>query len=426
MKGKRTSKQRPEARKASRPAKALYQLADALNRADTLEKVFDAALNAAASALPAKRTAILIAEDGRMQLKASRGLSAEFQEALHSFWPARENDHEVFAAKDVVELDLPDDIRRALQRERLRAFALVPMICQNRVMGQFLVAYKTPHVLKGEELQLARTIANQLALALKCKHGKEALREAQEQLAQGAVRLQETVANRTAELSATNKQMQAFVYTIAHDLRAPLRAMQGFATMLLEEAGESLTERGRDFAQRIHGSAKFMDTLLMDLLAFSQISQQQLEFRCIELQRVIDSTLAALEKEIQEKKAQINVVQPLPAVRAHEKTLQIVLQNLVSNALKFVSPGVEPQVRIHSNESGPSVRVWVEDNGIGISPEYQDQIFQIFMRVHGEDYPGTGIGLAIVQKGVERMGGRVGVESTPRQGSRFWIELSKA
>jgi signal transduction histidine kinase len=229
-----------------------------------------------------------------------------------------------------------------------------------------------------------------------------------------------------AGMGASAGGLESFVYTIVHDLRAPLRAMQGFSTMLLEEAGASLSERGQEYAKRINHSAKFMDALLKDLLAFSQLSQQQLDFRPVNLEGVVRTTLAQLEKEIEGKNARIEAVPPWPAVRAHEPTLRQVLINLISNALKFVRPGVQPHVRIYTKEDDQTVRVWVEDNGIGIAREFLEKIFQIFLRLHGDDYPGTGIGLAIVQKGVERMGGRVGGESTPGQGSRFWIELLKA
>ena len=195
--------------------------------------------------------------------------------------------------------------------------------------------------------------------------------------------------------------------------------------MLLEEGGAALSERAQDYAGRISKSAQFMDQLLQDLLAFSQIGQQQLELSSVNLERLVQQTLSHLEKEIAETRARVEAVPPWPAVRAQEQILGQVFNNLITNALKFVAPGAHPKVRLSATETAEWVRVWVEDNGIGVAPEYHEQLFRIFTRLHGEEYPGTGIGLAIVQKGVERMGGRVGVESTPGQGSRFWVELQK-
>jgi len=288
------------------------------------------------------------------------------------------------------------------------------------------------------------------------KRNEEALRQAQTLLADRAEQLEQAVVERTAELSATNKQLEAFAYSVAHDLRAPVRSMEGFSAMLLEEAGASLSEAGQDFANRINRAAQFMDSLLMDLLTFSSTAQQRIELAPVKLETVVKTVLSRLEKDIQETNACVKTSGPWPTVLAHESTLGQVLFNLVSNALKFVSPGVSPIVHVRAEEVPfgvqPSgcldedtlkrgqqtgaltdpvrrerwVRVWVEDKGIGIAPAHQEQVFRLFTRLHGDQYPGTGVGLAIVQKGMERMGGRVGVESALDQGSRFWFELRRA
>jgi signal transduction histidine kinase len=278
------------------------------------------------------------------------------------------------------------------------------------------------------------------------KLAEQALQEAKAALADEAVLLERLVAERTAELTSTNEQLEAFVYTIAHDLRAPLRSMQGFSEMLVNDEGPALSETGRDNVKRIRDSARYMDALLSDLLVFARIAQQRIELAPTNLQSVVQAALLRLEKDIAEQHALVEAVGPWPAVLAHAPTLSQVLFNLLSNALKFVRPKVPPQIRVRVEEAPSSasstlspqsttttppvqpgfVRVWVEDNGIGIAPEHQDQIFRLFLRLHREAYEGTGVGLAIVQKGVERMGGALGVESSPGQGSRFWFDLRKA
>jgi signal transduction histidine kinase len=323
------------------------------------------------------------------------------------------------------------------------SYTIWPVIVDERPVGVMIQVTETA---KFHEQTLAMTEALMLGLVrhdelieaadasnaelqdqiMERKEAEESLRRAQAELSDRAGQLEGLVAKRTAELNATNQQLEAFVYSIAHDLRAPLRSMQGFSELLVGDAGTALSTRGRDFANRINHSAQFMDALLNDLLAFSRISQQHVELTAVNLETIVESVILRLQNDIQGKAARVEKFGSWPSVKAHESTLIQVLFNLVSNALKFVAPGVPPQVRLRADERQDFVRFWVEDNGVGIAPDHQNQIFGLFTRLHGEKYQGTGIGLAIVQKGVERMGGHVGVESDTGQGSRFWFELRPA
>ena len=169
-----------------------------------------------------------------------------------------------------------------------------------------------------------------------------------------------------------------------------------------------------------------MDHLLCDLLAFSRINQEKIELSTVPLEAVVRDALAVCETPINQSRARIEISTPLIDVLAHPATLQRVLANLISNAVKFVKV-YPPMVRIRAEDRpGGFVRIWLEDNGIGIPGEFQERIFNVFKRLHTTAYSGTGIGLAVVKKGVERMGGRVGLISTPTQGSRFWVELCRA
>jgi signal transduction histidine kinase len=237
--------------------------------------------------------------------------------------------------------------------------------------------------------------------------------------------LEQLVAGRTAELWERNAQLEVFVHSIAHDLRAPLRAMQSFGQVLARDYASCLDERGRDLANRISESARRLDEMLHDLLAFARIAQNT-ELAPVDLHLAVKTTLFNYERYIQETKGRVEIVPPMPQALAHGPTLEIVIANLFGNALKFVAPGVIPQVKIWAAETGKMVRLSIQDNGIGIAPQYLKKIFQPFQQLHPGKHEGTGIGLTIVQKGVERMKGRVGVESTPGQGSCFWIELPKA
>ncbi len=226
------------------------------------------------------------------------------------------------------------------------------------------------------------------------------------------------------QLADANHELETFSYSVSHDLRAPLRAMQGFAQALLEDYGGRLDSTGQHYAGRIVSAAERMDLLIQDLLAYSRLGRLALDLAPVELDAVVRDALALQDAELKERRARVNVDTPLPRVRAHAATLRQVVANLVSNAAKFVATGTEPRVRVRAEEHDDRVRLWVEDNGIGVAPEHHERVFRVFERLHGiESYPGTGIGLAIVRKGMERMGGRSGVESEPGRGSRFWIEF---
>jgi signal transduction histidine kinase len=220
--------------------------------------------------------------------------------------------------------------------------------------------------------------------------------------------------------------LDSFAYTVAHDLRAPLRSMQGFSQALIEDCAEQLDDQGRDYATRVIAAARKMDGLIQDLLAYSRIGRTQMDVQRVPLDRVVNGALASLAAIIDDTGAEVHVERPLPSVRAFGPMLEQVVTNLVGNAVKFAKAGMKADVRVSAETRNGAVRLWVADNGIGIEPDHHQRIFKVFERLHGtESYPGTGIGLAIVRKGMERMGGRSGVESSPGQGSRFWIELPR-
>jgi signal transduction histidine kinase len=170
-----------------------------------------------------------------------------------------------------------------------------------------------------------------------------------------------------------------------------------------------------------------MDGLIADILTYSRLTREEITLRPTSLETVVDQVLANSATLLEETEAGIAVERPLPAVNAHRPTLTQAVDNLISNAVKFVSPGTRPDVRIRAERRAGMVRLMVEDNGVGIDPAHRERIFRPFERLHGvESYPGTGIGLAIVRRSAERMGGTCGVEPNPAGGSRFWIELHVA
>jgi PAS domain S-box-containing protein len=235
--------------------------------------------------------------------------------------------------------------------------------------------------------------------------------------------LEERVATRTEALRRSYEQMESFCYSIAHDLRSPLRSMTGFSKILSEQFGEKIGAEGRVFTDRISHSAERMDGLIRDLLQYGRLNTVELPIQDVDLDLVFGDVLTQLERDIEDRHALIRKPQTLPKVHGNRAVLHVVLLNLLTNAMKFVPPSTVPQIGVRWDRS--QSRLWVEDNGIGIAPENHQRIFGVFQRLHAENaYPGTGIGLALVSKGVERMGGHVGVLSEVGKGSRFWVELN--
>jgi two-component system sensor histidine kinase/response regulator len=221
-----------------------------------------------------------------------------------------------------------------------------------------------------------------------------------------------------------NKELETFTHTMAHDLRAPLRAMAKFSEALAVDYAPRLDAAGKEYAKRIQSAATSMTQLIGDLLGYAHLNRLEVPLEEVDLTTQADQVLAELSEGIRESGASVTVERPLGVAIANPTTLRQALQNLVTNALKFVAPGVKPAVTLRSERREGRIRLWVEDNGIGVTPDDHEKIFDVFVRLHGpEEYPGTGMGLAIVRKAMERMNGKAGIESGPRAGSRFWLEL---
>ena len=307
----------------------------------------------------------------------------------------------------------------ALKASGLDCFISFPLRAGGNLLGILKVWVEDLGSVVTEELNIVSEISNSVAIALQqARLARQAQNYTQE--------LEVKVAQRTEQLEEINKELKAFTYTISHDLKAPLRAIQGFATALNEDYGEDLDDLGIEYTERLVGSAQYMDRLIQDLLVYSRLSRSEIQLHSLDLSTVILKATRTLEHEIKQCQAQIVVVNPLGEIWANETILLQVVSNLISNALKFVASNTVPRIEIRSEVREDLLRLWVEDNGIGIKPEHQKRIFRVFERLHGsESYPGTGIGLAIVQKGMTRLSGKIGVESKLGRGSRFWIDIPR-
>lgn len=258
------------------------------------------------------------------------------------------------------------------------------------------------------------------------RNTQEMLRKAQAELLAHTTDLERKIETRTASLRDAIVQMEEFSYSVSHDLRAPLRAMNGYAEALMEDYGPQLDETARDYVRRIQRSSQRMEKLTYDVLTYSRLARSEIVLVPIDLAAVLRDLIGQYA-ELQPASADLIVDEPLHRVLAHEVSLGQCLGNLLTNAAKFVAPGVRPRIRVFTTLDAGQVRIWVVDNGIGIRPEFQKNLFQIFERIPTAVlYEGTGIGLAIVRKAAEKMGGRCGVESDGVSGCRFWVELGAA
>lgn len=331
-----------------------------------------------------------------------------------------------------------------------KAYALFPLMEAESLVGFIAFGTKSRRQIAAFETDLLATIAEYLAVSLSREKTDRRLRQAQAQLNEHAHGLEVVVAERTAALKQIIAELQTFSYTVAHDLRAPIRAVRGYSDVLAEDFGSELSEDAKVIVRRLREASMQMDELTRDLLEFSKISRQDIKLETVSLAELVDEVIQSVPSE---SRTAVKVDPPLHSVLGHRTLIAQCVTNLIENALKFVEKGQAPRVKVWSealkqdasvvseanaefspsrfslpesarghNDESTCVRVWFEDKGIGIPAEIRKKIFGIFERgVTLEEYEGTGIGLAIIARAMERMGGSCGVESSLGQGSRFWL-----
>jgi PAS domain S-box-containing protein len=402
-------------KQAERQQAALYELVAAVNRAAALPQIFEAALDAVCRSQNTDRASLLLYDaDKVMRFRAWRGLSEEYRRAVegHSPWGPTEPNPQPVCIEDMSQARLEPPLRAVIERECIRALAFIPLIYEGRLLGKFMVYHGRSHRFNAEEIRLAQTLASQVAFAIERRRSSE--------------ELELLVNHRTASLRKAITQMEEFSYSVSHDLRSPLRAMKGYAQILSEDYAERLDEQGRQFLQRIVSGASRMERLIHDVLTYSRLDRLEMRLDRISLDQLVSEVLRQYP-ELDASPADFAVQEHLPEVLGHEPSLGQALANLLSNAVKFTRPGERPRVGIAAEQTNGQVTLRIQDNGIGVKPEHQRRLFGLFERIHPEQaYEGTGIGLAIVRKTVERMGGSVGVESDGEHGSTFWLQLPAA
>jgi PAS domain S-box-containing protein len=250
------------------------------------------------------------------------------------------------------------------------------------------------------------------------------LKQAQLALQRTNAELERRVHERTEQLSDANRELEAFTYSVSHDLKAPLRGIDGYSQLLEEEYGPTLDAEARGFITRIRRGVGQMSALINDLLAYSRMERRTLDPQPVDVEATVRRVLEEYATDIERASATVELQVSALSLTLDREGLSVVLRNLVGNALKFSRPGEPPQVQIGARCEGGRHLLWVRDRGVGFDMKYHDRIFGIFQRLQRtEDYPGTGVGLALVAKAVQRMGGRVWADSKPGEGATFFLEF---
>ncbi len=395
---------------------ALYELVSTVNSAVALHEIYDAAISAVCRCQYAQRAAILLYDaEGVMRFRAWRDLSENYRHEVegHSPWQRDDPSPQPVCIDDIRHAPIAEHLRAVVMAEGIRSLAFFPITYEGRLLGKFMIYYNAPHHFRPEELRPTQTIVTQVAFAIERRRTGE--------------NLERMVNERTTSLREAIAQMEEFSYSVSHDLRAPVRAMQCYAEVLLEDYGTQLDDHAKKYLDRIIRGGARMDRLIQDILTYSRLSRREIKLQPISLDKLTREIVQQYLDASPSDGPDISVEGYLPGVIGHEASLSQAISNLLNNAVKFVAPGTKPSVHLRTERKSGDIRLWVEDNGIGIKPEYQHRLFSVFERVHPDkNYEGTGIGLAIVRKAAERMGGKAGLESDGVSGSKFWIQLPAA
>ncbi len=300
----------------------------------------------------------------------------------------------------------------------LRSFAALPLRSGEEVIGVLGLASALERDFEAHSAFLEAMAAQVTPNLEKALLHQEIHRYAEE--------LEQRVAERTAELEATNRELETFAYSVSHDLKAPLRGIDGYSRLLLEDHADHLNEEGRTFLHTIRYATDQMRRLIEDLLAYSRLERRSLTRGRVNPRALIEALIAEHAEMIERRGVQISVDLLCTEVVADTESFTQALRNVLNNALKFTREVGEPRIEIGGREDPDTCLLWVRDNGIGFDMTYHDRIFEIFQRLHREeDYPGTGVGLAIVRRAMARMGGRVWAESEPGAGATFYLEIPR-
>ena len=399
--------------------RALHALSESINRSTTLDAVYPEALAALRRTTGADRAAVLLLdEDNAMRFAAWDGLSEPYRAAVegHSPWAANETDPQPILIADPHSEPSLSSLLSVLSDEGIASLAFIPIAHQGRLLGKFMLYFDAPRQLSAADTRLALTVSEYLALAISRQRSVDQVRCLNAEL-------EERVRRRTRQLEEANREMEAFCYSVSHDLRAPLRALDGFARILLEDAGHILDKTDHDKLARIIAASARMGRLMDDLLKLSRIGRAGMRLAEADLGNLAGKVVESLRRSEPEREVGVHIAAGLP-VRADLGLMRLALENLIGNAWKYTGRQTGARIEFGGREDNGRTVYFVRDNGAGYDMRYAAKLFSPFQRAHSpHEFEGNGIGLAIVQRVLQRHGGRIWAESRPGCGATFWFTL---
>ncbi len=295
----------------------------------------------------------------------------------------------------------------------------LPLLGAGRKLGAVLIGFNEDHTFEDEEVFKAEQVAGQVALGMYKHRLLDEIRTSNQEL-------EHRVADRTADLETKNKELETFTYSVSHDLKAPLRGIEGYSRLLIEDHADQLDDEAISFLQTIRSATNQMNQLIEDLLSYSRLERRALTSDKLDIKFMVDHLIKERQADIDVRSLQINNEIPSILIQADQRAIDQALRNLLDNAIKFTRMTDKPQIKFTLISSPETYTISVSDNGIGFDMKYSDRIFDIFQRLHlADEYPGTGIGLALVKKAMQRIGGKAWATSEAGVGSTFFLEFPK-
>lgn len=339
-------------------------------------------------------------------LASSQRIPPDIKEKIYGRMPFVSGKRENLAVMEIVEEKNSFSTGKPSAFSEFKTFHTIPLILLDRPIGFLGILFYEDHVLRPDDKEFLDIVATQVALFIEND------------------RIKQAIANERNKLEIANRELEAFSYSVSHDLRAPLRHISGFAELLSSSTGANLNKEARHFLDTILQSVNQMGMLIDDLLSFSRMSRVEINCNQCDINGLVTDIIKELEPDTQNRRI-LWKVETLPKIYADASLVRMVLSNLISNAVKYSRPKEEALIEIgHAHEYAGETVIFVRDNGVGFDMQYADKLFGVFQRLHRSDeFEGTGIGLANVRRIIHRHGGRTWAEGKPGQGAVFYFSL---